>query len=176
MKKIYSIIIFAILFCAAACTNSGARNSAAVNSDNSAQPSSDRGEAVLQMEGGKVSVEYGRPALKGRELEKLISPGQEWRMGSNAATTLTTDVDLRFGDKVIPKGKYILKAKADDQQNWYLLVDAEDQPRVAEIPLNLQKVDTPVEIMTIDLVKKGDGGTFVLRWGNLSLSTDFERA
>jgi hypothetical protein len=128
------------------------------------------------MEGGMVAVEYGRPALKGRDLEKLISPGQEWRMGSNAATTLTTEVDLRFGDKVIPKGRYVLKAKAVDEQNWYLLVDTEDQTRLAEIPLHLQRVDLPTELMTVELVKKGDGGSFVLRWGNLSLSTDFEKA
>jgi Protein of unknown function (DUF2911) len=176
MKKIYSAIILVILFCVAACTDSGSRNSAAVNSNNGAQNSSDRGQAVLQMDGGAVSIEYGRPELKGRDLEKMISPGQEWRMGSNAATTLTTDVDLRFGDKVIPRGKYVLKAKADDQRNWYLLVDTEDQTRVAEIPLNLQKVDRPTELMTIDLVKRGNGGTFVLHWGNLSLSSDFEKA
>ena len=178
MKKIHSVIVFAILFCAAACADSGGRNSAAGNSNSmaGAPSNSDRGQAVLQVEGGTVSVEYGRPALSGRDLEKLISPGQEWRMGSNAATTLTTDVDLKFGDKVIPGGKYVLKAKAVDPQNWYLLVDTENQTRVAEIPLSLQKVDRQTELMTINLVKKGSGGTFVLDWGNLSLSTDFEKA
>jgi hypothetical protein len=30
--------------------------------------------------------------------------------------------------------------------------------------------------LTIDLVRKGDGGGLVLHWGNLTLSTDFKKA
>jgi hypothetical protein len=176
MNKKCSVIVIAMVFCISACAGSATSNSASNNSNSAEQSQTDRGQSVLEVEGGKVSVEYGRPALKGRDLEKMISPGQEWRMGSNAATTLTTDVDLKFGDKVLPKGKYILKAKAVDKQQWQLLVGTEDQSPVAEIPLSLQQVDSSVELMTIELPKKGNGGSFVLRWGTLSLSTDFQNA
>jgi len=175
MKKKHLPAVIMALFLISACSNN--RNSAVSDSNRPAQNDPDRDQAVLKMGGDRVSVEYGRPALKGRDLEKLIAPGQEWRMGSNAPTTLTTDVDLKFGEKVVPKGKYILKAKPDDQQKWRLLFQSEDQSPVAEIPLSFQKVDQSKEIMTIELVEKGnDGGSFILQWGNLVLSTDFQKA
>jgi hypothetical protein len=106
----------------------------------------------------------------------MMKPGQEWRMGSNAATKLMTDVDLKFGDKLVPKGKYVLKAKLDDQQKWLLLIQTEDEKPFAEVPLTFQKIDRTAENMTIELAGKGNGGTFVLHWGNLTLSTDFQKA
>jgi hypothetical protein len=174
MKRKHLLIVLMALFYVSACGNN--RNSATGDANRAAQSDPDRGQAVLQMGGGRVSVEYGRPALKGRDLEKLISPGQEWRMGANAPTTLTTDVDLKFGEKIVPQGKYILKAKLDDQQAWRLLFQSEDQKPVAEIPLSFQKVDESTEIMTIELVEKGNGGSFILKWGNLMLFADFQKA
>ena len=174
MKRKHLLVVLMALFYISACSQN--RNSEVGNSNRAAQTDPDRGQAALQMGGGIVSVEYGRPPLKARELEKMIAPGQEWRMGSNAPTTLTTGVDLKFGDKVVPEGKYILKAKLNDQQEWHLLVQAEDQSPVAEIPLSFQKVDQSTENMTIELVEKGNGGRFILRWGNLTLSTDFQKA
>jgi hypothetical protein len=128
------------------------------------------------LEGGTVFVDYGRPALKGRDLEKLIEPGQEWRMGSNAPTTLATDMDLKFGDKIVPKGKYILKAKPATQQSWTLLIQKEDGTPIAEAPMSLARVDSPAELMTIELAQASGGGRLMLRWGNLTLSTDFQKA
>jgi Protein of unknown function (DUF2911) len=193
MLKLYIVIVTAVLFCAAACVSNGNRNNAPGNSNSSssnsnnsnigavqaptggAQTASDRGEAVLQMEGGKVSVEYGRPSLRGRDVEKLIEPGQEWRMGSNDATTLATDVDLAFGDKVIPKGKYVLKAKALDRQEWVMLVQREEQT-IAEIPLKFEKVDAAADPLTIELGGDSTKGKLSLHWGQLRLSTDFRKA
>ena len=188
MKTSIMMMALITLCCAGACapggapsappasSNSNAQTSAANSSGGGAQVGADRGEATLRIEGGTVSVEYGRPALKGRDLEKMISPGQEWRMGANEATTLKTDVDLKFGDKLVPKGEYVLKARADDQQKWYLLVQQEGGPAVAEAPLTFQKLDSSAELLTIDLKQKGKGGAFILHWGNLMLSADFQKA
>ena len=106
----------------------------------------------------------------------LISPGDEWRMGMNDATTLTTDADLKFGNTVVPKGKYILTARLVEAGKWQLRVKKEDQSVVAEAPLTLQKVDQAAEQMTIELKENGGKGVFTLHWGNNALSTDFQRA
>ncbi len=135
-----------------------------------------RGNASLEIAGGKVSVEYGRPALKGRDIEAMIKPGQEWRMGADAATTLSTDVALKFGEKTIQPGKYILKAKFVASHEWVLIVQAEDKTTAAEAPLKYQKVESPVEMLTIKLENSSSGGRFVLQWGNFSLSTEFQKA
>ncbi len=135
-----------------------------------------RGEATLDLGGGKVSVEYGRPALKGRDINSMIELGQEWRMGADAATTLTSDVDLKFADKVVKKGKYVLRAKLVEKDKWHLLVQKEDKTVVAEVPLTHHKVSNSEELMTIKLDKASDGGKLMLQWGTLSVSTSFQKS
>ena len=140
-----------------------------------AQTAAGRGEAVLDLDGGKVSVEYGRPSLGGRDVKAMIEPGMEWRMGADAATTLTTDVDLKFGNKVVPKGKYVLRAKFVEEGKWRLLI-VQDKATVAEVPLTLGNNASAVEKLTIALDKQGSGGKFALSWGNLNISTLFQKA
>ena len=182
MKTVSLFITLAALLLTAACARGGATGESAAGPGSpaaTADPAAaaqDRGQSELPLDGGKVSVEYGRPTLRGRNLEALIQPGDEWRMGSNAATTLTTDTPLKFGDKVIDAGKYILKAKLVEPKKWHLLIGTEDQTPVAEIPLELQKLDNSIEALTINLEKKDKGGRLVVSWGNMSLFTDFQKS
>jgi len=140
-----------------------------------AQSPNKRGEASLSIDGGRVSIDYGSPTLKGRDIESLIAPGEEWRMGADAATTLSTDVSLKFGNKVVSKGKYVLRAKLVAKEKWHLLIQKEDKSTVVEIPLTYQKSDNPVEELIIKLEKQGSGGKFILEWGKFSLSTEFQK-
>jgi hypothetical protein len=140
-----------------------------------AQSANGRGEATLTLDAGKVSIDYGRPKLKGRDLESLIAVGDEWRMGADAPTTLSTDVALKFGSKVVEKGKYVLRAKLVAKNQWHLIIQKEDKSVVAEVPLTYQKTDNDVEELTIKLEKQGSGGKFSLQWGKLSISTDFQK-
>ncbi len=138
--------------------------------------SNPRGDTSLTLDGGKVSIDYGRPKLKGRDLEGMIAVGDEWRMGADAATTLNTDVPLKFGSKVVEKGKYVLRAKLVAKEKWHLLIQKEDKSVAAEVPFTYQKMDSAVEDMTIKLEKQGGGGRLTLQWGKLSISTDFQKA
>lgn len=159
MKKFISIFI-AITFCTVlAC----------------AQQNADRGTSKLSVGGGNVSLDYGRPAIRGRSIDAL-PVGTEWRMGSNGATTLTTDVNLKFGDKVVQKGTYVLKAKRENESNWVLIIQTEDQASTTSVPLTFAKVEPAVELLTIDLKKNGNGGKLFLQWGVFTLSTDFQKA
>jgi len=162
-----------------------------------AEAPKDRGEASLKIGDGKVSVDYGRPAVAGRDIAKMIEPGMEWRMGSNAPTTLSSDINLKFGDKTVPKGKYVLKAKLIEAGKWHLMIYKE-KDLVAEVPLTLGKNSQPVELVTIKLeiaeiplsmeknpknsqklivkgMENGEGGKFTLEWGTLNLSTTFQK-
>jgi hypothetical protein len=141
-----------------------------------AQSPNGRGEATLVLDGGKVSIDYGRPKLKGRDLETMIAVGDEWRMGADAGTTLNTEVALKFGNKVVDKGKYVLRAKLVAKDEWHLIVQKlEDKSVVAEVPLTYHKADNAVEELTIKLEKQDNGGKFTLQWGKLSISTDFQK-
>lgn len=136
----------------------------------------ERGTATLDKGGLKVSVEYGSPELKGRDLETLIKPGEEWRMGADAATTLVTESDLKFGETLIPKGKYTLKARLTAPQKWLLVLQTADKKTAGEVPLTLQKADARAEHVKILLEGTATGAKFIVRWGNLSLSTEFQKA
>jgi DUF2911 family protein len=164
MKRI--VVIFALLLFTSACFGSSMSGSA----------QDDRGRPVLELGGNKIEVNHGRPGLRGRNPEALIQPGQVWRMGANDPTTLSTQSGLKFGDKVIPAGKYILQAKYVAGQKWQLLIQSEAGETIAEVPFNLQRLDKPVEYLTINLEKKDKGGRLVLQWGTLALAADFQPA
>ena len=140
-----------------------------------AQMPGDRGETSLDLGGGKVSVEYGRPALAGRDVKSMLQPGMEWRMGSNAATTLETNIDLKFGSKTVAKGKYVLKAKFVEEGKWLLLV-IEDEKTIAEVPMTPGTNATPVESVTIKLEKQDTGGKLTVSWGTLNVAASFQKA
>ena len=167
MKRLTAIIALLIFTSASACFGSPA-----------SEPSQGdvRGRPVLQLGSNKIEVDHGRPGLGGRNPEAMIQPGQVWRMGANDPTTLSTQASLKFGDKVIPAGKYILQAKLVEAQKWHLLIQSEGGSPVAEVPFNLQKLDKAVEYLTITLEKKDKGGRLVLQWGTLALAADFQPA
>jgi hypothetical protein len=137
-----------------------------------------RGEASCST--GKISIDYGRPSAKGRDVMGMIKPGSHWRMGADGATTLKTDVDLDFGGKKVPKGSYTLVAHFVEADKWNLVVvksggrasNAADV--VAEIPGSLEKGQDHVEQMTIELEDKGNDGKFVLTWTTYRMSVDFK--
>lgn len=56
-----------------------------------------------------VTIDYGRPAARGREIwGRLVPYDTTWRFGANAATQLTIDKDLMIGSAHVPAGKYTL--------------------------------------------------------------------
>lgn len=68
-----------------------------------------RGTAAAAISGKKVTIDYGRPALKGRplgDLLKQLSEDRVWRSGDDQVTTLTTEADLNVGGKTVKAGKY----------------------------------------------------------------------
>jgi hypothetical protein len=73
-----------------------------------AQPAP-RDTVSVTLDGGKVSVEYGRPSLKGRsfdELMKSLPADRMWRAGSEKVTLLSTQVPLIVGNQMVAPGKY----------------------------------------------------------------------
>jgi hypothetical protein len=99
----------------------------------SAQEPAPRETVTASVGGKKVSVEYGRPALKGRTLDALIGqlPAERiWRAGSDQVTTLTTETALMIGDKKVPAGKYSVYVHAPEKGEWSLILNGD-----AGIPL-----------------------------------------
>jgi hypothetical protein len=133
-----------------------------------------RGEAKAMVAGKAVSIEYGRPSLKGRDMLGQAEIGQAWRMGADAATSLKTDADLAFGAVSVPKGEYILTATKVAADKWNLNVLAKaDRSKVAEVPLSPGKLDASVEEFTIALKGEKEKGNLELQWGTTALKAAF---
>ena len=145
-----------------------------------------RGASKLTLHGTTVSVEYGRPALKGRSVNDLLSKlgtGDFWRLGANKSTTFKTTGSLTFGDVKIPAGEYSLWAKKEANDKWSLVFNKQhgqwgtnhdaSQDLVA-VPLKEEKPSEPAEQVAIQLAKAGDGGQINIQWGDMELSTDFK--
>jgi hypothetical protein len=130
-----------------------------------------RGTASL--EGGAVTIEYGRPSAKGRDVMSMIEPGSTWRMGADNSTTLTSTKDLEFGGTKVSKGTYTLTAYFAEKEKWNLVL-SKDGNKVAEAPGRFEKDQPLVEQMTIALKQESGKATLVLTWGSYRLSADFK--
>ncbi|HET8645446.1 MAG TPA: DUF2911 domain-containing protein [Vicinamibacteria bacterium] len=78
--------------------------------------------------GKKVSIEYGRPSLKGRAIKDLLAQlpaDRVWRTGVDQVTTLTTEGDILVGGKKIAAGKYSVYVHAPENGEWSLLLNSD---------------------------------------------------
>jgi hypothetical protein len=81
------------------------------------------------MVGGKsVTIDYGRPSLKGRKIDALLAQLPEdrmWRAGENQVTTLTTAGPLVIAGKKVPAGTYSLYVHAPAGGPWSLVLNTD---------------------------------------------------
>ena len=141
------------------------------------------GVATLDVKGGTLTIDYGRPAAQGRDLFSMIQPGSYWRLGADGTTTLTTDVALLLGEQKVAKGQYTLVAHFAGQEDWSLVVAAADAGRkpapeqiVAKASSSLSQLDSPVEFLTIKLEGRGNEVQLIVEWGQKRLTTQFHIA
>ena len=144
-----------------------------------------RGKAELATDAGSITIDYGRPALKGRDMLSKLSVGDTWRMGSNQATILTTSSELVFGSVRVPKGSYSLWLKRVAENDCQLVFNSEtgqwgtrhDPAKdVAQVPMKKETLSSSVEVFTIDLKGAQDGGSLITSWGTTQLTADFRIA
>lgn len=142
----------------------------------------ERGQPKATIGGAHVTIDYGRPLLQGRDPLKLLKPGQVWRMGASASTTIESDKDLEIGGTRVPKGKHILLAQLAEPGKWTLIVSSkpwnqyEPGAKIAETPLTLADATDSVEAVTIQLSEKDGAGVIEIAWGKMRLSGSFKAA
>ena len=132
--------------------------------------------------GANISIEYGRPYLKGRTIGKDLVPyGEVWRAGADEATTLTIDKTLIFGNLTVLPGTYTLWVMpAADQWllivnkqtgQWGTMYDANNDLGRAE--MMLEELSEPVEQHTFSIDEKVDGGVLKIEFGTTRASIKF---
>src|SRR5689334_4421519 len=70
---------------------------------------SQRGTVTQRIANTDISIEYGRPVARGRDIYgNLVPYGRIWHPGANDATSMTVSRDIEVNGKPLPKGKYSL--------------------------------------------------------------------
>lgn len=135
------------------------------------------------IDGADISIEYGRPALKGRTPGKDIDPyeGKEWRTGADEQTTLVTNRPLKFGTLSVPAGTYGLHTIPVKGQ-WQLIVSKREKgwgipypagQDLGRVPMTMGKVPKPEERLTFSIEDTANGGTLHIDWGTTRASLPF---
>jgi hypothetical protein len=133
------------------------------------------------VDGANVSIEYGRPYLKGREEAKMMPPGSPWRTGADQATVITTDKPLKFGAMSLAPGSYTINTQPGD---WQLILGKLEKPGAWGIPYNQKleigrtpmkagKTTAPVEQVTISIDDTPAGANLRIEWGTTSVIAPF---
>jgi hypothetical protein len=80
-------------------------------------------KASVALDGKAVTIDYSTPSLRGRHVGAELAPYDKvWRTGANAATTLTTAVDLKIGDLSVPAGTYTIYS-LPSETTWKLIIN-----------------------------------------------------
>lgn len=141
-------------------------------------------KASVTLGGKDITIDYGRPYLKGRSVGNEVAPfGKVWRTGANEATKLTTPVNLKIGTLAVPAGSYSLYTLPTEKA-WKLIVNkiADQWGTVYEQDKDLGRVDTklstaaaPVEQLTISFDKAGEkNATLKIAWGTTEVIVPVE--
>ena len=122
--------------------------------------------------GAEITINYGRPSVKGREIwGKLVPFGKVWRAGANDATTFETNQKITIEGKELPAGMYSLfiipeKDSATiifntEAKQWgaYDYNEQKDQLRVTVKP-------TKTDILSENLVYTLSSKMLNIKWDN----------
>ena len=142
-----------------------------------AGPASTRDTVRATVGAARIWIDYGRPALRGRDVWVNGVLGDTlWRTGANAATQLRTDVDLVVGGATVPAGSYTLWT-AVTPGGYRLVINRQTgnaydaRSDLARVPLTESVVPAPVERFTIAVEPQSAAGARLdLTWGTKRLS------
>jgi hypothetical protein len=133
--------------------------------------------------GAKISIEYGRPFLKGRTEAQMMPNGAPWRTGADQASVITSDKPLKFGNVSLPAGSHTINTVPGDAE-WQLVLGKLGKPgqwgipyqpslELGKVPMKLGKTSSPVEQVTISIDDTPQGATLKIEWGTKSATAPF---
>ena len=139
------------------------------------KPTSTKEVVTGKINGATITINYGSPSVKGREIwGKLVPFNQVWRAGANDATTFETDKEITIKGSKLPAGKYsffvipnekecvIIFNKEAKQWGAYKYKEKEDQLRVTV----KQKVAKTKAEKLVYVIEKD---TVSLNWDNWTI-------
>ena len=142
---------------------------------------SPRDSVAATIGGANVSVAYGSPRKRGREIFGALVPwDRPWRTGANNATFFTTDQAIRAGSVRVAAGRYSVFT-IPSQSAWTLLLSSnlgdnaagyDSTTIVARIPMVAGVTAAPVEQLTFAIEQDG---TLRVSWDNVTAAVQLRR-
>ena len=136
--------------------------------------------ATGNVNGATVTVNYGSPAVKGRQIfGGLVPYDKAWRAGANEATIVEVSKDVKVEGKPLPAGKYSLFAVPGEKE-WTVILNSEtgqwgvkrtgeanrDPAKdVVTVQVKPKKAASPSERLTYAVTAKG----IVLDWDTVEV-------
>ena len=129
-----------------------------------------------------IKINYTRPSMRGRVIFGEVVPwNRYWRTGANQATKITTSYPLYFNGKILPAGVYSVLTMPS-QTGWTMMFNKEaniwgtdynSAHDVLRVPMQVEQLKEPVELMTIEVVPTAKGGVINVIWERTKASAHF---
>lgn len=148
---------------------------------------SPRQKVEQQFSTSKITVDYGRPGVKGRKVfGELVPYNKLWRAGANSSTKITFDQAVNFGGNIVPAGTYGLFVIPTDKE-WKLILNKDAQQwgayaydeklNVTQVSAPLQKLSEKQEWFGIELNPVDDNALdMVIKWDMAKVSVPIKVA
>jgi hypothetical protein len=133
-----------------------------------------------------VSIEYSRPAMRGRTIfGGLVPYGKVWRTGANANTKITFGDNVTIDGQELKKGTYAIYTIPNetswdvifysDANNWGTPKKWDDSKVAAKTTVQVSLIDAKIESFTLlfDDVKTNSAVLGIL-WDNVYVGVPFE--
>ena len=132
-----------------------------------------------------VTVEYSRPAMKGRDIfGGLVPYGKLWRTGANENTMITFSDEVKFGGKNVEAGTYAIYTKPGkdqweimlytDTNNWGNPAEWDPSKIAASVMAKTEKLNMPQESWTIAINELSmDGAHLQMMWDETLVRVPF---
>ena len=142
-------------------------------------------KAEWTIDGAAISVDYGRPFLKGRPESQVMPTGRPWRTGADQPTLITSSKPLTFGSVKLEAGTPYTINTVPGEKEWQLLIGKFGKPdqwgipyqaalEIGKAPMTLGKAAKAAEQVTIAIDDTAAGATLRVEWGTASASTAFK--
>lgn len=133
----------------------------------------------------EVSLEYSRPAMKGRTIfGDLVPYNQLWRTGANANSIITFSDDVTFAGTAVKAGSYAIYTKPgeskwevmlySDTSNWGTPQEFNDEKVVAKTTADVKTLRNTQESFTIGINELSMNGAHLqISWDKAIVAVPF---
>jgi hypothetical protein len=143
---------------------------------------SPRDTVIADVDGSRISIEYGRPSKRGRVIWGTLVPwGRVWMPGADEGTTFTTSRDLAFGTLAVPPGDYTIYTHPADG-GFQLIINRETglfhtvyraERDLGKVAMQQSAPAAPAEQLTFVVEPRQGGGVLKLIWGDREYAAPF---